>query len=386
MSQHVRMFLVACVLSAVACTSEESPVGDSPNLAELLSAGDDSGFEMASGNRVFEFPRDHASHPEYRNEWWYLTGNLNNAAGRRFGYELTLFRFALSSESIDAAANQWKTRDVFIGHFAITDVQAQTFHFAERFARNAAGLAGATAEPLRIWLYNWHLEGQQIPGEATAWRLRASDDEIAIELSLQPQKPVVLNGQGGLSRKSAEPGMASWYYSLPRLQTEGELTVAGERHAVSGLSWMDREFSSSALGADQQGWDWFALQLDDGSDLMFYQLRGTDGMPQASSAGTWIAADGHYDSLGADDFQLAVLDYWESPEGGRYPQGWQLSVPSLQMQLEIQPVMAEQELTTWVRYWEGAVDVRGTRANSEVSGRGYVELTGYANSVPTTPD
>jgi len=357
----------------------------SPSLAALLKANADERFVVAEGEREFEFTLDHGNHPEYRNEWWYLTGNLDDDAGRRFGYELTLFRFALASaeDAGNASANSgWRASNVLVGHFALTDVAAQEFYVAERFSRQAAGLAGVRNEPLQVWLYDWHLQGRPTDDGRTSWQLRASDESMSLDLVLQPVKPVVLNGKNGLSQKSTQAGMASWYYSVPRLQTTGVLSINGQRHIVSGLSWLDREWSSSALADDQQGWDWFALQFSDGSDLMFYQLRGTDGLPQATSAGTWTGADGQSRHLQSADVRIDVLDTWRSPQGGQYPQGWRISIPSQQLQVEVQPVMAAQELETWVRYWEGAVDVRGEQAGTAINGRGYVELTGYASALP----
>ena len=192
------------------------------------------------------------------------------------------------------------------------------------------------------------------------------------------QKGPVLNGIDGLSQKSAEPGNASYYYSITRWQTEGQLRIGDRQFTVSGLSWLDREWSSSALAADQKGWDWFALQLSDGSELMFYNLRKTDGSQDIHSAGTWVAADGSSRHLQRDEVSLRVLDQWSSPKGGVYPSRWELAVPGEALSLVVEPVLDDQELFTTVRYWEGAVDVRGTRDGARVSGRGYVELTGYA--------
>ena len=353
-----------------------APAGSS-RLSELLSPDDVQGYARALDPRPFSFPADHGKHPRYRNEWWYVTGNLDGADGERFGFELTIFRFSLApAEGQDGAprSSAWATNQVYIGHFAVTDVEAEDFYVAERYARGALGLAGARAEPLRVWLENWYLQ----TATGADWRLYAKDRDVELSLTLRPLKPPVPNGREGLSQKSVEPGNASYYYSMPRLKAEGMLTIAGDMHEVSGLAWLDREWGSSALSSNQEGWDWFALQLSDGSDLMFYQLRRTDGRPDPHSAGTWILADGSSMHLSHDEVLLQVRDYWDSPRGGRYPMAWSLEIPRLALELQVDPVLKAQELETEVRYWEGAVDVAGRRAGKAVEGRGYVELTGYA--------
>ncbi|MFQ5635847.1 MAG: lipocalin family protein, partial [Gammaproteobacteria bacterium] len=251
----------------------------------------------------------------------------------------------------------------------------ERFFVAQRYSRGAVGLAGAVAEPLRVWIDDWEIA--QSSGEA--WRLRANDEEFGIDLELAPLRPPVLNGDAGLSQKSAEPGNASYYYSIPRMGSNGRIRIGAREHRVSGLSWLDREWSTSALALDQVGWDWFALQLSDGSDLMFYHLRKTDGTADASSGGTWVGRDGVVSQLGADDVEITVRDTWASPAGGEYPSRWQLRVPRFGLDVTVTPVIADQELVTIVRYWEGAVDVTGVSGAASISGRGYVELTGYAD-------
>ncbi|HEX7062029.1 MAG TPA: lipocalin-like domain-containing protein [Woeseiaceae bacterium] len=350
----------------------------------MLSDPEARGYAQASEPRPFSFPADHGPHPAYRNEWWYVTGNLDAREGRRFGFELTLFRFALAPPAApgDASptASAWRTRQIYVAHFAVTDAAGRQFRFAERYARGALGLAGATSEPFRVWVEDWWLKAfpDTREGAGDAWLLHASTDEFAVTLTLEPQKPPVLNGVQGLSQKSAEPGNASYYYSLPRLAARGTVRIANDVHDVSGLAWVDREWGSSALADDQQGWDWFALQLADGSELMFYRLRREDGSTDAMSAGTWIPARGDSVPLTADDVTLTARDSWESPRGGRYPVTWTLAVPRLDLELRIDPVLRDQELATSVRYWEGAVDVTGRRGDAGIEGRGYVELTGYA--------
>jgi predicted secreted hydrolase len=355
-------------------------------LSELLSGDGAGGYSKAIEKRIFRFPEDHGPHTGFRNEWWYLTGNLDDERGERFGFELTFFRFALRPgphlDSDRPSGSRWRTHQVYIAHFAVTDVKNEQFHVAQRFSRDALGLAGAQATPFKVWIENWSIGEKQHRGATAAatevWKITASDDDFSLHLDLIADKPPVLNGAGGLSQKSSAEGNASYYYSISRLRSEGTLRIAGETHKVSGMSWLDREWSSSTLSPDQQGWDWFALQLSDGSDLMFYNIRKNDGSQDEHSAGTWISKDGEPRHLSRDDLEIIVAGEWESPEGGVYPSRWEIRLPELDLVLTVTPVIEKQELFTTVRYWEGAVDVTGQRNHQPIEGRGYVELTGYA--------
>jgi predicted secreted hydrolase len=354
-------------------------VGVSSRLSELLAPADVDAYPLALEPRAFSFPEDHGPHPEYRNEWWYLTGNLDSARGKRFGFELTIFRFALApAQGVehDTTGSAWTTRQVYIGHFAVTDVDAEQFHVAQRYARGALQLAGAESSPLRVWVEDWHV--QDAAAGRGAWNLYAADQGVELSLSLEALKAPVLNGVGGLSRKSSVRGNASYYYSVPRLRARGSLSVAGNTHEVSGLAWLDREWGSSALSREQEGWDWFALQLSDGSDLMYYRLRRADGEDDPHSAGTWMPGDGESVYLSRDDVTIEVRDFWVSPHGGRYPMAWKIAIPRLDLELQVDPVRKAQELRAGIRYWEGAVDAAGIRSGRKIDGRGYVELTGYA--------
>ncbi len=289
---------------------------------------------------------------------------------------MTIFRFSLTPPVERPQASRWQSDQVYIGHFAITDASNEQFYVAQRFSRGSMGLAGARADPFRVWIEDWSIAARS--GDAMTWRVQAADQDMLLDLNLTQLKPPVLNGQYGLSRKSAEPRNASYYYSISRLQTEGFLHIGTERFAVSGFSWLDREWSSSALSADQAGWDWFGLQLDDGSELMLSQLRRLDGSRDPFSAGTWISRSGDSNHLDAGKFTIEITQFWDSPLGSRYPNGWRVSVPGLDLQLDVQPVIDNQELSTTVLYWEGAVDVSGKRNGEKLEGRGYVELTGYS--------
>jgi predicted secreted hydrolase len=360
--------LALCLLPVAAAVTGEAPAASPSELATALGAGDDAGFAKAIAPRRFSFPADHGPHPEFRNEWWYVTGNLESDDGERFGYELTIFRVALAP-TVPASPSNWRTNQLYFAHFALTRPGEERFHAAERYARGAAGLAGAKAEPFRVWLHDWALSAMP----DGRWRLEASDEDLRLELALRPLKAPVLQGDDGLSQKSAEPGNASYYYSLTRLASAGVLAIGNEIFEVSGLSWLDREWSTSALAPGQSGWDWFALQFDDGTELMLYGLRLTDGRLDDLSAGSFVHRDGRITRLDREDFEIEVTRTWTSPLGGTYPARWSMRIPSLAIDLDIQPVMENQELDTVLRYWEGAVDVRGSH-----SGRGYVELTGYA--------
>ena len=369
--KHLLIGLVALLFA----TSINADDGEPPSqLADLLGAEADAGFARALEPREFAFPADHGPHPAFRNEWWYVTGNLDDEDGRRFGFELTIFRFALAP-SVSESKSQWRTRQVYIAHLAITHVEDERFYVAQRYSRGAVGLAGAQAAPFNVWIDDWSIARQP---DSEAWRLSASDSDFGIDVELRALRAPILNGVDGLSQKSADPGNASYYYSITRLGTRGTIRIGKRDYRVSGLSWLDREWSTSALAADQVGWDWFALQLSDGSDLMFYHLRRNDGTQDAASAGTYVSASGSTSHLDADDFELTVLDTWESPEGGTYPSKWRLAVQRIGLDVTVTPVIPNQELFTTVRYWEGAVDVNGERDGAAIAGRGYVELAGYA--------
>ncbi len=367
------------VLGLASCASATQPAAPQTRLAvaEALAGSNAQGFTKVTEPHQFVFPQDHGPHQEYATEWWYYTGNLDTADGRHFGYQLTFFRFALAPDK-QQRPSDWATSNIYMAHFALTDVAGKQFYAFERFSRDGAGLAGATGEPFRVWLESWSAEGQG--AEGLPMRLHAAQDDIKIDLTLQGGKPVVLQGDHGLSQKSAEPGNASYYYSLTRTPTSGTIQLGGTSFEVSGSNWMDREWSTSALGSNQVGWDWFALQLSDGRDLMFYRLRLRDGSSDPYSAGTLVSADGTARPLSADDVTLTPEGTWHSPrDGANYPASWRLQVPSANIDLRLTPYLANQELPLSVAYWEGAVKIEGTANGQPVGGSGYVEMTGYAD-------
>ena len=349
------------------------------SLAEVMG-GDAASFAQAIEPRNFEFPKDHGPHPEFRTEWWYFTGNLQTPQGRHFGYQFTLFRSALASEPV-RATSQWATNQVYMGHFAVTDTQAEKFYHFERFSRGAVELAGAQTEPFRVWLENWSVSSQG--ASFFPLEIKADAEEIALTLTIEPAKALVLQGTEGLSQKGHQRGNASYYYSFTRLNTNGQLQVGGKDYALAGFSWMDREWSTSALEENQVGWDWFALQLSNGWDLMFYQLRLNNGQPDTTSSGILVDPQGQTSPLNHQQLEVQTLQSWKSPSTDiRYPSQWKLTVPEQQIVLTLKPRLAQQELQNFFTYWEGAVDVQGQFQSQAVSGQGYVEMTGYPKEEP----
>ena len=344
------------------------------SFSKVLSK-EEKGFARALKPQKFSFPGDHGPHNTYRSEWWYFTGNLKNPQGRKFGYELTFFRFALQPE-IQKSKSAWRSNQMYMAHLTLTDVESGTFYTDERKSREGNDLAGASNKKYKVWLYDWSAKTE---GEADfPLRLKAKSNDFAIDLLLTSKKRYVLQGDEGLSQKSREPGNASYYYSYPRLETEGSVSVAGKQFLVTGTSWMDREWSTSALSDEQSGWDWFALQLSDNTELMFYRLRRKDGEPDNKSSGSFVLADNTKITLKKDDVAIKNLDSWKSPHSEiTYPSRWRLTVPGQSLDVEIVPLINDQELNVSYRYWEGAVSVNGTKNGKPISGQGYVELAGY---------
>ena len=396
------VLLLAATAAAWACGTEPE-TGDGPpvgglSLVSTLGGLDTAGYARATGIRDFVFPEDHGPHPDFRTEWWYVTGNLTAESGREFGFQFTIFRSALAPTP-PGGPSDWATNQAYMGHFAVTDVTGEAFRAAELFARGSGGLAGARTAPLRVWIEDWVLESvspddgatgagrgeapqETVEDDDTAFplRLAAEAEGLMLDLVLESGKPRVLQGDRGLSQKGPEPGNASYYYAHTRMPARGELAWEDERYRVSGLTWMDREWSTSALSEGQVGWDWFALQLDDGWEMMVYQLRREDGTADPLSDGVLIDPQGRRIPLEwGEDITVTPTDRWASPvDGAEYPSGWRIQVPDRGWDLTVEPTVRDQELRLAFRYWEGAVRVRGTgEGATPVEGRGYVELTGY---------
>lgn len=351
-------------------------------LAEALDPSKAGAFKQAVPPYRFQFPRDHAAHPEYQTEWWYYTGHLYSGT-RRFGYELTFFQVGINPWR-KTSRSAWALHTIYFAHFTVTDENNRRFQFTETTSRPALGMAGSRTDRYRVWIHDW--SAGLLPDQRTH-QLRASGPKFAIDLKLDSVKPPVVHGHGGVSQKAAGRGRASHYYSLTRLETQGTLTLDGERLPVTGLSWMDHEFGSNQLTEQQTGWDWFSLQLDDRRELMLYRLRLKDGSVEPLSSGTLVQADGTWKHLPLSAFQIDVGKTWKSPKtGATYPAEWRVRVPGEGLDLQISPTLPDQELVTessgGVRYWEGSVRVTGQDRGKAVGGVGYVELTGYTQEVP----
>jgi predicted secreted hydrolase len=375
----VGIFLLAVILviAGISVRGEGKPVQ-----AQLVSAAapaDTSGFARADGPRLLAFPADYGPHPDFQTEWWYYTGNLEAEGGRHFGYQLTFFRRALlPPTNHPQRLSDWGSSQVYMAHFAMTDVSAGRYQATERLQRGAAGLAGAQAVPFQVWLEDWSV----VETAPNVYHLHAAQDNLQLDLTLTDVGGPVLQGEQGYSQKGPQPGQASYYYSLPHLASDGTVQVGQSTHIVVGLSWMDHEFSTSALAHDQVGWDWFSIQLSDGSELMVFQIRKPDGSLDPFSGGTWIAQNGETQHLSQNEFKIQALGTWKSPHSGAtYPALWSVKVPQLGLDLQIDPWLADQELNVSYSYWEGAVHVQGQRLGQPVTGNGYVELTGYSGSM-----
>jgi predicted secreted hydrolase len=375
-----RCSVIVLTAMALAACGEGGNVEAPPANTGLRLLGDAAadGFARATAPRDFVFPADHGSHPQFRTEWWYFTGNLATETGRHFGFELTFFRYALAPErAMAAGSSAWRADEIWLAHFAITDSASGRFMARERLTRGALELAGASAEPLRVWVKDWSAHGESSNGSLSL-ELDAHDEGIALALELTSNVPPVAQGDRGLDAKGAEPGNASYYYSVPRLEARGNVTVGDELFMVTGLAWLDREWSTSSLEPGTVGWDWFALQLSDGASLMFYRLRTASGEPSPFSGGTLVRADGVRFRLGADDVALTPVGHWTSDATGvRYPVAWRLEARETGIALEIEPYLESQELDLSVRYWEGAVHAQGQGPGGPLTAQGYLELAGY---------
>ena len=330
----------------------------------------------------WQFPRDHGAHPNFKTEWWYFTGNLKDGQQRPFGYQLTIFRQGIQFKPAQPDS-KWAVRDFYFGHFTLSDLNADQFHVAERVSRGALGEAKAGIDRMDVALGPWTI---QQDGAKEDYHLKANAPEMAIDFTERPLKPLILEGVAGLSRKADGIGEASYYYSYPRLATSGSLSIAGKRFDVSGLSWFDHEFSTSSLGKDQVGWDWFCIQLENNEEIMLYAMRDKSGAMDPVSEGTWVKTDGTPERLLPGSFTIEKKGTWQSPRSGaNYPAGWHVVIPGHQADLTVSPAMADQELHLTkmgaLDYWEGACKVAGTIANAPVKGDGYTELTGYTGTL-----
>lgn len=359
-----------------------SPSSQPPNVEPVSTIDiqqDLSAFSRITQPVPLSFPRDMGAHPDYLSEWWYYTGNLFTDEGRQFAYQLTFFRRAISDPADGMRESEWAADQIYFAHFALVNVEESEHQAWEVYSRGAAGLAGAVTDPVfQVWLNDWQV--LQI-GE-NKYQLFAERDGIVLDLRLQDEKGIILHGDQGLSQKGAQPGNASMYFSQTRLVTDGEITIGDMHYLVTGESWMDHEFGTSALGPKQVGWDWFSIQMDNQSELMLFQIRNKEGGVSAESGGSWIGSEGDVTSIKQQEFSLAPLAYWENPQGVSYPIKWEIRIPSQNAVLTVLAVMPDQENRfSFFQYWEGAVQVEGVVNGKPVIGYGFLEMTGYAHSM-----
>lgn len=347
----------------------------------LLSASHASGgWRVALPGWQYEFPRDHRAHRDFKTEWWYFTGQLRDGRGRRFGYQVTFFRQGARPPSErGGTTSRFIVDDVKFAHFAVTDVMEEKFRHGQKLSRGAFGEAGFDDGARLAWIEDWELA--LTPDHA--FSLRAAHGDARLELTLTSAKPWAIHGENGVSQKAEGVGRASHYYSGTRLATRGMLTLGGRTVEVTGESWFDHEWATNQLTAEQVGWDWFSVQLDDGTELMLYQMRTRSGEADPQSSGTFIARDGTTRHLRREDYRLTPTRYWKSPAtGARYPIAWEVTVPALELAARIETPVREQELAIEpIAYWEGAIDFAGTHGAAPVRGQGYMELTGYAGAL-----
>jgi predicted secreted hydrolase len=350
-------------------------------------------FRTAQPGYQFQFPRDYFDHPEYQTEWWYYTGNVKSASGKRFGFELTFFRQGVSRDPAKTGA--WDLRDLYLAHLALSDLGSGRFYHTERTNRAGPGIAGVSESQGRIWNGNWQVQwrgGQQI--------VRAIDGEFELHFTLTAEKPPVIHGENGVSQKARGLGRASHYFSLTRIAVQGGILLGGEKVAVTGLAWMDHEFFTHQLESDQVGWDWFSVQLNDRTELMLFRIRRKDGSVDPYSAGTFVDTSGIGGHLSATEFSLQpVTDTnqgasgdltWTSPAThATYPIRWKISVPKYQIELTAATPLSSQELAgtgnATPSYWEGAIEITGTKRGTPIPGVGYLEMTGYDRPLEAIP-
>ncbi|SEW45463.1 Predicted secreted hydrolase [Cognatiyoonia koreensis] len=318
----------------------------------------DEGFAVPERGYVFDFPTDHGPHPDFRIEWWYLTANLKDANGTDYGLQWTLFRSALAPEE----GAGWSAPQLWMGHAAVTTPER---HFVtERLARGGIGQAGVTADPFSAWIDDWELTGDW----ADTLSMTASGPDFAYDMILKQTGPQIFHGDSGYSVKSAG-GQASYYYSYPFLEVTGTLTLPTGDVPVTGQAWLDREWSSQPLSDDQTGWDWFSLSFDDGTKMMGFLLRQTDG--NAYTSATWITPDGATIAYPDGAFQAEVLET-SDVDGRTVPTRWQVTLADKNVDVTVTAINPDAWMATSVPYWEGPITIEGSH-----NGRGYLEMTGY---------
>ncbi len=359
------LVLLAAAWLAMQTREPEVPL-ERLNVQNLMG-GQASDFRQVLEPIPLSFPEAHGKNPEYQNEWWYFTGNFETADGGRLGFQYTLFRFGTRpDETLDSA---WATDTTWMAHLALSDGRNTRFFQSERFARGALGLAGA--DDTRWWLRDW-----EVIRDGETWHLDADAGDFALQLSLSKERPIILQGDAGYSRKGPEPGNASRYYSITRLATEGRVRIGDEVLEVSGLSWLDREWGSNQLSEEQVGWDWWAMHLDDGRDVMLARLRNADGSTSEWSYGQLVFPNGTHRYLPRGSFTLEETRWWTDRNGARWPLDWEIEIPEADLHIHTRAVFDDQHWQGSVDYWEGMIDVIDVASERKI-GRGYLELSGY---------
>jgi predicted secreted hydrolase len=337
-------------------------------------------YQTALPGYRYEFPKDHFNHPDYQTEWWYFTGNLTAADGHRFGFELTFFRQGIDRDPKNSAT--WDVQDIYLAHLALSDIDGNEFYHTERMNRAGPGIAGVDALQQKIWNGNWN-----VFWTGTDMQLNAVDRRFTFSLSLHPEKPPVIQGENGVSQKAEGPGKASHYISYTRLKTSGTIEMNQKKFQVAGLTWMDHEFFTHQLEANQMGWDWLSIQLGDNSEIMLYQIRRKGGSVDPFSSGMYIDAHGKSTPLHAADFVLKPDgETWKSPvTSATYPIQWKIAIPKFGIELESRTVLKSQEISGQTKiapnYWEGAIHLAGHKDAAKLDGVGYLEMTGYDRPV-----
>jgi predicted secreted hydrolase len=371
----ITVLLIVAVIPNDRTDRAQSPT-QAMNVSTLLANNNSNLFEKAEPDHRLIFPRDHGPHDMFRNEWWYITGNLFDESKQRYGFQLTFFRRLLSPSQKD---NRWQDNTITMAHFALSDHKTGQFFSAEKLGRSGAGVAGAQLSPFKVWLDDWQISSIATAGDQFfPLKLKAKSAELSLELTLTELKPITLQGVQGYSQKSEDPNNASYYYSFTRLKTEGTLSYQEKNLAIEGYSWLDREWSTSALAKNQQGWDWFALQLNNGDDLMFYQIRHNDGTSSAFSSGIIVTNDHQKIPLTQSHVSLSATQHWTNRYGQRFPVQWQMTINHDLYHADwiIRSPIQDQFLDLSVRYWEGAIDVLDAK-NHQPLGLGFLEMTGY---------
>ena len=356
---RIRIGLLLLAMLASGCDQVQLPEKGFAGLGDQAAT-----FNPVVPGRVFSFPADHGAHEGFRIEWWYVTANLKDDQGREFGAQWTLFRSALSAAPQTCG---WSNQTIWLGHAAVTS--ATVHHAAQRYARGGVGQAGVSLNPFNAWIDDWSLSSQASADNPLAdVQLSARDKGFSYELRLTSTLPLVLQGVKGFSQKS-EQGQASYYYSQPFFQASGTLEIDGKTFQVNGPAWLDREWSSQPLTANQTGWDWFSLHLAGGEQLMLYRMRQKDGEPYIT--GTWIDAQGQTQLLSARDIHLTPQET-ATVAGRKMPIRWSISIPEKHVDITLTALNPNAWMDLRIAYWEGPVRLSGSHA-----GQGYLEMTGY---------